>query len=78
MSYTGSLALKAEPKIEDWIRYSVCQATEDIKGFESNILVSGEIRRDQRQEDQLGDQCNKIIRVEIKAEVRTKEIQGAL
>lgn len=41
----------------------------DIKGFESNILVVGEIRRDQRQEDQLGDYCNKIIRAEIKAEV---------
>lgn len=45
----------------------------DIKGFESNILVVREIRRDQRQEDQLEDYCNKIIRAEIKAEVEIEK-----
>lgn len=45
----------------------------NIKGFKSKFQYADQIRRDQRQEDQLGDYCNKIIKAEIKAEVETKE-----
>lgn len=44
-----------------------------LKDLKAKSQYAGQIRRDQMQEDQLGDYHNKIIKAEIKTEVGTEE-----
>lgn len=44
-----------------------------LKDLKAKFQYAEQIRRDQRQEDQLGDYCNKIIKAEIQVEVEIEE-----
>lgn len=44
-----------------------------LKDLKAKSQYAGQIRRDQMQEDQLGDYRNKIIKAEIKKEVGIEE-----